>query len=146
MNQRMLQHIAVSLTAAVMVTLAAALPATAQSKPELQKVHIGVGGKAALYYLPLTITEQLGAMKVRLSRDGVLVEEGAGKNSLRSPALCLAELAAAIAAQPGAEPLKAGELVSTGSLTDAHPIKAGEQWTVEPDGIDLPPLTLNVHN
>ena len=60
MNQRMLQHIAVSLTAAVMVTLAAALPATAQSKPELQKVHIGVGGKAALYYLPLTITEQLG--------------------------------------------------------------------------------------
>lgn len=93
-----------------------------------------------------TITEQLGAMKVRLSRDGVLVEEGAGKNSLRSPALCLAELAAAIAAQPGAEPLKAGELVSTGSLTDAHPIKAGEQWTVEPDGIDLPPLTLNVHN
>jgi hypothetical protein len=38
-------------------------------------------------------------------KNGELVEEGSGKNSLRSPALCLAELAAAIAKQPGAEPL-----------------------------------------
>ena len=35
----------------------------AQSKPEKSKVSISVGGKAAFYYLPLTIAEQLGYFK-----------------------------------------------------------------------------------
>lgn len=37
-------------------------PAHAQA-PEKKDVHIAVGGKAALYYLPLTIAEQLGYFK-----------------------------------------------------------------------------------
>lgn len=90
------------------------------------------------------LVEQLAACRIRLSKDGALVEEGAGKNALRSPALCLGELAAAIAAQPGAEPLRRGELVSTGTLTAAHPVAGGERWTVEPVGIDLGPLALHV--
>ena len=39
--------------------LLAAAAASAQA-PEKKDVHIAVGGKAALYYLPLTIAEQLG--------------------------------------------------------------------------------------
>lgn len=35
----------------------------AQGKPEKSKVSIAVGGKAAFYYLPLTISEQLGYFK-----------------------------------------------------------------------------------
>ena len=35
----------------------------AQERPELSKVRIGVGGKASLYYLPLSITERLGYFK-----------------------------------------------------------------------------------
>ena len=69
--------------------------------------------------------ERLGALTVRLSKDGALVEEGYGKNALRNPALCLGELASAIAAREGMEPLAAGELVSTGTMTAAHPIAAG---------------------
>lgn len=44
---------------------AAALPAAAlaQAKPEKPKLTIAVGGKAAFYYLPLTIAEQLGYFK-----------------------------------------------------------------------------------
>lgn len=38
-------------------------PACGQGNASLTKVHIGVGGKDALYYLPLTITEQLGYFK-----------------------------------------------------------------------------------
>ena len=34
----------------------------------------------------------------------------------------------AIARQPGAEPLAAGELISTGTLTNSHPIAPGETW------------------
>jgi NitT/TauT family transport system substrate-binding protein len=41
--------------------LLAALPAAAQI--EKRDVHIAVGGKSALYYLPLTITERLGYFK-----------------------------------------------------------------------------------
>jgi 2-oxo-3-hexenedioate decarboxylase len=50
------------------------------------------------------LVDQLGAMKVRLSRNGELVEEGAGRNALRNPAACLGELTAAIAAQPSPVP------------------------------------------
>ena len=41
-----------------------ALPMSAQAqKPEMTKVHLGVGGKTSLYYLPLTVTEKLGYFK-----------------------------------------------------------------------------------
>ena len=93
--------------------------------------------------IPLLV-EQLGAMKVKLSKNGALVEEGFGKNALRNPAACLGELASAIAEQPGAEPLGANELVSTGTLTAARPAAASEQWTVEADGINLSPLSVSL--
>ena len=41
----------------------AALAASAQAQIEKRDVHIAVGGKSALYYLPLTITERLGYFK-----------------------------------------------------------------------------------
>jgi 2-keto-4-pentenoate hydratase len=90
------------------------------------------------------VAEALPVFTARLSRGGAVVAEGGGKNILKSPALCLAELARAIARQPGAEPLAAGDLVTTGSLTDPQFIHAGEAWTATVDGIDLPPLTLHV--
>ena len=37
--------------------------ATAQAQIEKRDIHIAVGGKVALYYLPLTITERLGYFK-----------------------------------------------------------------------------------
>jgi NitT/TauT family transport system substrate-binding protein len=43
-----------------MAALVAAPSLRAQGKPEKSKVSIAVGGKAAFYYLPLTIAEQLG--------------------------------------------------------------------------------------
>jgi len=51
-------------SAAVLAAAAVAAPALrAQSKLEKTKVSIAVGGKAAFYYLPLTISEQLGYFK-----------------------------------------------------------------------------------
>ena len=91
-----------------------------------------------------SLVEQLPSFKVKLLKNGEVVEEGSGKNSLRSPALCLAELAAAITRRPGAEPLEAGELISSGTLTNSLPIAAGETWRVEVDGLDVAPLTLRL--
>ena len=90
------------------------------------------------------LAEQLSNFKVRLSQDGQLVAEGSGRNSLRSPALCLAELASAMAKQDGAEPLAAGDLVSSGTLTESTPIEPGAIWTASVEGIDLPTLTLTL--
>ena len=88
--------------------------------------------------------DQLARFTLQLSRDGDVVAEGSGRNSLRSPALCLAELAAAISTRSPAEPLAAGELVSSGTLTESQLIGRGDVWTATVDGIDLRPLSLHV--
>lgn len=43
--------------------LLGAFPASAQAAPEKAKLTLGVGGKALLYYLPLTIAERQGHFK-----------------------------------------------------------------------------------
>ena len=90
------------------------------------------------------LVEQLAQFKIRLSRNGEVVGEGAGKNSLRSPALCLGELAGAISRQAPDDSLSAGELVSSGTLTESQLIAAGESWTAMVDGVDLPELKLSI--
>ena len=90
------------------------------------------------------LAEQLAQFKVRLTKNGESVAEGSGKNSLKSPALCIAELASAISRRMPDERLGAGELVSSGTLTESQPISAGESWTAKVDGIDLPALTLRL--
>jgi 2-oxo-3-hexenedioate decarboxylase len=90
------------------------------------------------------LVDQLPTLTVTLLKDQQRVDKGSGKNSLRSPALCLAELASALSRDAASEPLAAGELVSSGSLTDAHSIAPGETWTAVVEGIDLPALTLRL--
>jgi len=87
------------------------------------------------------IIDQLPSFKVKLLKNGEVVDEGGGKNVLRSPALCLAELASALARQPGAVPLAAGEIISTGTMTTAQPVAAGDTWTAALEGLDIPDLT-----
>ena len=50
---------------AVIAVVALALPtlAGAQDKPEMPKVRLAVGGKSAIFYLPLSVTERLGYFK-----------------------------------------------------------------------------------
>ena len=93
-----------------------------------------------------SLVDELAAFTVRLSKNGELVEEGGGKNVLKSPALCLGELASAIAAQPGAEPLRPGELVSTGSLTAVPFIVAGERWDVVASGLGARHLSIDLRS
>jgi 2-oxo-3-hexenedioate decarboxylase len=92
------------------------------------------------------LVDELPRFKVRVSKNRAFVEEGSGRNCLRSPALCLAELIAAIGRRFPAEPLSAGEIVSSGTLTAGHPTDRGDQWTVEVEGLSLspPPLTLRL--
>jgi len=50
-------------TIAALACIAASATASGQTALERKEVHIAVGGKSALYYLPLTIAEQLSYFK-----------------------------------------------------------------------------------
>ena len=88
-----------------------------------------------------TLVDQLAAFTVTLQKNGETAAQGAGRNSLKSPALCLAELASALAKQ-GEAALAPGEFVSSGTLTEAQFIVPGDTCTAIVDGINLPPLTV----
>jgi 2-oxo-3-hexenedioate decarboxylase len=90
-----------------------------------------------------SLVDQLPQFTIALLKNEQVVAEGSGRNSLRSPALCLGELAAAIGRQAGADPLVAGELVSSGSLTAAQPIASGEKWRATVKGLPVTDLTVH---
>lgn len=110
-------------------------------------LHAGLVIGEKMYVTPESIpklVDELPRFAVRMSKNGEFVEEGSGKNSLRSPALCLVELGAAIASRFPDEPLSAGELVSSGTLTAGHETVGGDRWTADVTGLALPSLTLEV--
>lgn len=73
--------------------------------------------------------------RVALSRNGEVQDRGVGANALGHPAAALAHLAAVLAGQPQFEPLAAGEIVTTGTLTSALPIRSGETWSSSYEGL-----------
>lgn len=88
------------------------------------------------------LVEQLASFKLKVSKNGEFVEEGSGRNSLRSPALCLAELSGAMLKR--GDTLAAGDLISSGTLTAGHLIRRGESWRVDVEGLPLAPLTVKL--
>ncbi len=86
----------------------------------------------------------LEAFTLDLSRDGRHVESGRGANVLASPLAAIAHLVSVLASQPGALPLGAGEVVTTGTITAAHAVRPGETWRSELKGIALPGLELGL--
>jgi 2-oxo-3-hexenedioate decarboxylase len=90
------------------------------------------------------LASALATFTVRLERHGALLAEGSGRNSLRSPALCLGELGAALRRRGEAGTLGAAALVSSGTLTESQRIQPGDTWTARVDGLPLPPLRLRV--
>ena len=86
---------------------------------------------------------RLSDFSVVLERDGAQVDRGHAGNVLGGgPLRALDYLARAVAEDPGARPLMPGEVVSTGTLTDAWPVAPGQVWRAEAALPFLPPLTL----
>src|SRR5271169_85726 len=86
----------------------------------------------------------LGAFEIDLMCDGVLVDRGRAENVLGGPLSALRHLVGLLASDPVNPPLAAGEIVSTGTLTKAMPIAAGETWTATPGRIGLDPIVLRL--
>ena len=99
---------------------------------------------------PIPVTERnrafladtLPTFALELKRGDELIDDGVGANVLDSPALALAHLARVLAGQPQFPALRAGEIVTTGTITDAWPVKKGETWSSDYGTLGLPGLTL----
>ena len=73
----------------------------------------------------------LAAAQVRLLRNGQPIAQGQGANVLDSPLLALHDFLRELRQCPGAADLQPGDLVTTGTWTDAFPIAAGECWQAQ---------------
>jgi 2-keto-4-pentenoate hydratase len=73
----------------------------------------------------------------------VLCDAGFGSDVLDSPVHALLHLHKVLQSQPQFKPLAEGEIITTGTWTDAHAITPGETWTTAFSGIGLPGLTLS---
>ncbi|MGH8640970.1 MAG: fumarylacetoacetate hydrolase family protein, partial [Burkholderiales bacterium] len=82
-----------------------------------------------------TLVSQLRDCCVTLSRDGAVADSGVGANALGHPATALAHLADVLSRQPAFEPLAVGEIITTGTLTAALPIRPGEKWSSRYEGL-----------
>jgi 2-oxo-3-hexenedioate decarboxylase len=78
--------------------------------------------------------EDLPRAQAKLFKGERLVDQGVGANVLGGPLTALAFLVDLLKKQPEAPPLRAGEIISTGTLTDAHPVAPGETWRTEVTG------------
>jgi 2-oxo-3-hexenedioate decarboxylase len=99
--------------------------------------------------IPLTdrnrraLAVSLPTFTLTLRRGRTIAERGVGANVLGGPAHALAHLSRVLAGQPQFPPLAAGEWVTTGTITDAWPVSAGETWASDYGALGLRGLTVS---
>lgn len=88
------------------------------------------------------LVAKLRTFTITLARNGDMRAQGGGANVLDSPLLAFAHLQRLLEDLPQFEPIQPGEIVSTGTLTAALPIRAGETWSTEFSGLELDGLRI----
>ena len=89
------------------------------------------------------LAEALASFRIRLYRNGVSVREGGGELVLGSPLKALAHAIRLVDSLPGHPAIEAGEIVTTGTLTDAMPVAPGETWSTRIAGLGVAGLSLS---
>ena len=93
-----------------------------------------VGPRVPLYRLARdadSLNELLASASVRLSCNGQTQADGHGVNVLGSPLLALQHFLEELRQCPGALDLQPGDVVTTGTWTDAFPIAPGQRWSAQ---------------
>lgn len=104
-----------------------------------------VGRKVLLANIAASVSalnEILAAATVNLLKDGQVIDRGCGANVLSSPLHALQHFLTELRLCPGAPDLMAGDIVTTGTWTDAWPVQPGEQWSGD---FGAPLSRLSVH-
>ena len=84
----------------------------------------------------------LPTFALTLRKGRAVVDRAVGANVLGSPALALSHLARVLATQPQFEALAAGEIVTTGTVTDAWPIAPGQTWASDYGALGIGGMTV----
>jgi 2-oxo-3-hexenedioate decarboxylase len=96
-----------------------------------------VGARHSIASRPDDWRLELSTFEIDILRNEVVVDHGRAANVLDGPLFALRHLVQLLASDPVNPPLAAGEIVTTGTLTRAFPVTAGEVWTTELSGIPL---------
>lgn len=86
----------------------------------------------------------LASFEIDLSRDGEVADHGLAKNVLGSPLLAFGHFVSGLHDAPMSRGIEIGDLISTGTLTRALPIEAGELWSTRLIGLPLPDMRMRV--
>ncbi|WP_374365413.1 2-keto-4-pentenoate hydratase [Piscinibacter sp.] len=86
--------------------------------------------------------DELAGLRLTLSRDDVDVDSGRGANVLDGPLTALRLWLEAMARHTPRWSVRAGDVVTTGTITDAWPMAPGQVWRSRPDHAALHGLTL----
>jgi len=89
---------------------------------------------------PTRLLTALQTFQIELARDGETIDIGQGANVLGSPLKALRHAIEVIAADPDADPIAAGEVVTTGTVTRAFPVNQGETWSTNVTGLPVDDL------
>ena len=79
----------------------------------------------------LALDALLSTARVTLIQNEQVMEQGVGANVLDSPLKALQHFLKELRDCPGAPDLQAGDVITTGTWTDAWPLQAGQQWRAE---------------
>ena len=101
-----------------------------------------VGTRHATASRKLEWQRELATFTVELYCNGKLSQRGGGEFVLGSPLLALRHLVELLGNDTANPALAAGETISTGTLTLAMPVSAGETWTTKVSGIPLEEITI----
>ena len=101
-----------------------------------------VGRPQAVNTLGASLQDALAAFTLALSCDGQLQETGKGANVLGHPLAAIQHLMQVLARQSPQQPLRANEIVTTGTVTSAYSVRAGQTWQTAIEGIELPGLSV----
>jgi len=86
--------------------------------------------------------DTLARFDLELYFDGQLMDRGHPSNVLGGPLSAVCRLVELLLRDPDNPPLGAGEIVASGTLTRALPVKPGETWTTKLKGIELEGISL----
>jgi 2-oxo-3-hexenedioate decarboxylase len=84
----------------------------------------------------------LAALTMALEHDGREVDRGVGSNVLDGPLNALRLWRRAMAARTPGVAVRAGEVVTTGTITDAWPVAPGQRWRTRPGDARLAGLSM----
>ncbi len=105
--------------------------------------HLYIGPRVPLNG-SLAAAKSLSQLRLSLMCNGEVKDQGVGSNVLDGPFEALAHFMNELVSLDAAPQIKPGDVVTTGTVTDAWPLQAGQQWRVQIEGAPLKGFELKV--